>query len=151
MKYLIHQDVDDNIVRRVLHHGDLFRHDALFLADLRGVVLRAADHVQQKIYRLRKYVRQRLDVVAGRFLVGERVQRRADIVRFLSQLQEVSFLCAFEAHMLDKMGNAVLLRRFSYGAGSHPYPYAGGSGAGDLLRDQANAAGQSFLFDHNRL
>ena len=72
----------------------------------------------------------------------------AEVVRLLRKLQEASFLRALEAHMLDEMGDAVLMRRFLHGAGAYPDADARGPELRKFLRDQPRAARQRFYQDH---
>ena len=77
------EDLVDQIVGRVLDHLDLFEDDLLLALDLGGVEGRRGDQVRQHVHGERQVLVEHLDVVAGVFLRGERVEVAADRIDLL--------------------------------------------------------------------
>ena len=72
------EELVDQIVGRVLDHLDLFDDDLLLALDVVGTEGGIAHDVGQDVERQRQVLVEHLDVVAGVFLRGERVELSAD-------------------------------------------------------------------------
>ena len=102
-EHLVHQ-----IVGGVLHHLDLFEDDALLALDVGGCQRRTHDHVGQQIDGQRQVLVEHLDVVAGVFLGGKRVELTADRIDRLGNDLRRSARRALEQHVLDEVRDSRL-------------------------------------------
>ena len=76
----LREQLVDEIVGRVLDHLDFFEDDFLLALDIVGAERRVEDDVGQDVDGERQMLVEDLDVVAGVFLRGERVELAADRV-----------------------------------------------------------------------
>ena len=77
-----------------------------------GAERRVQHDVGQDVHRQRQMLVEHLDVVAGVFLRGERVELAADRIDRLRDVLGRPRRRALEQHVLDKMGDAAALGRF---------------------------------------
>ena len=104
-------EIQDQFLRRVLHHVDLFEdHIALALHFVRREG-RIQDDIRQQVEGKGKMLVQDLGVKSDIFLFGESVQLAADGIDRLGDLGGRTCPRAFEEQMLDEMGNAGVVRR----------------------------------------
>ena len=94
------------IVRRVLHHLDLFEHHLLLALDVTGVERRVEDQVGEHVDGAWEMLVDHFDVVAGALLGGERIELPAERVDLLGDLLGRPGRRALEQHVLDEMRNA---------------------------------------------
>ena len=100
------EELMNQIVRRILHHLDLFEHHLLFALDIVRGECGAPDDVGEDIERHRQVLVENLDVVAGVLLGGKGIHLTADGVDFLRDVLRRPRRCALEQHVFDEMGNA---------------------------------------------
>ena len=100
------------VVGRVLDHLDFFDDDLLLALDVVGAERRIADDVRQDVDGERQVLVEHLDVIAGVFLRGERVELAADGVDRLGDVFGGARAGALEQHVLDEMRDAAALGRF---------------------------------------
>ena len=112
------EHVQAQIVRRVLHHRDLFQDDPLFPVHLRFGEGRMQDEIGKDLERFFEMFGCRFCIIAGRVFGGESVGLRPDAIHRVGDLKRVSFRRPLEHHVFDKMGDAVFLFRFEAGAGA---------------------------------
>ena len=102
-EHLVHE-----IVRCVLHHLDLFENHRLLFDDVGRRERRTQHHVAEQVERDLQVLVEHLDVVAGVFLGGERVQLAADRIDRLGDVLGGSGGRALEEHVLDEMCDPAL-------------------------------------------
>ena len=106
------QQVVDQILRRILAHGNLLKNDAALFFKFRFIHSRVEQQVAKQIHRTRQMLGYYLGIIAGAFLCGKRIDLPAERIHL-----DRNFLCgavlrAFKEHMLHKVRKAALLRRF---------------------------------------
>ena len=79
----LREQLVDEIVGRVLDHLDLFEDDLLLALDVVRAECRIPDDVGEDVDGQRQMLVEHLDVVAGVFLRGERVELAADRIDLL--------------------------------------------------------------------
>ena len=97
----------NQVVGVVLFHLDFFKNDAALTRNVVGVKDRVQDQVAQYLHGLRDVLVQDFHAEADAFLGGKRIQISSDRIGLTSDLFSSTVGCAFEHHMLDKMGYAV--------------------------------------------
>ena len=116
----LREQLVDEIVGRVLDHLDLFEDDLLLALDVVGAERRVADDVGEDVDRQRQMLVEHLDVVAGVFLRGERVELAADRVDRLRDVLGGARRGALEEHVLDEVRDAAALGGFVARAARQP-------------------------------
>ena len=133
------QQVVHQILRRILHHVDLFEHHAFFLLHFPFIQRSMKHHITQQIQRLRQLFIRHPRMITCAFFRCKRIQNAAHAVHLCGNLLRRAALCAFEKHMLYKMRNAALLRQHFVGrAGADPYAHAHRAKSFYLLGHYAN-------------
>ena len=99
------EELVDQVVRRVLDHLDLFEDHLLLALDLVRRKCRTKHDVREQVDREREVLVEHLDVVAGVFLRGERVELAADGVDCLRDVLSGAGRGALEEHVLDEVGD----------------------------------------------
>ncbi len=136
------EQVEHQVVRRVLDHADLLQDDlalALQLVRLEGRVLQ---DVGQKIDRKRQILGQHADVIGGLLARGVGVQLAADILDLLGDRARRAALGALERHVLEHVGDAVDLGPLVARADIDPDPDARGLERGHRLARDPQAVAQ---------
>ena len=124
------------VVGRVLDHLDLFEHDLLLALDIAGTERRIQHDVRQHVHRQRQVFVEHLDVVAGVFLRGERIELPADRINRLRDVLGGPRRRPLEQHMLDEVGDAAALGRFVPRAARQPDTDADRPDFGHLLGEK---------------
>ena len=142
------QQVMDQILRRVLVHGDLLQDNAALLFQLR-LIHRGVDHqVGEDVHRQFEVLVNHLGVEAGAVAAGEGVELTADGVHFLGNLAGGALFGALEYHVLQEVAKAALLGRFHHGADVHPRADGHRAQVGQPLADHAQAIGKKPFVMH---
>ncbi len=116
----LREQLVDQIVGRVLDHLDLFEDHLLLALDI-GRRKRGVEHqIGQHVDRLGQVLVEDLDVVARVLLGGEGVQVAAQAVHFLRNVLSRPAAGALEEHVLDKVGDAAVLKRLVSRASGQP-------------------------------
>ncbi|CDN45103.1 hypothetical protein BN871_GL_00050 [Paenibacillus sp. P22] len=136
--------VMDLVVRRVLVHGDLFEDDVLFLRQFFLVEPGVEEHVRESIDRKRQMLVEHLGEIACIFLCRERIHIAPDAVEQVGDILGAACIRAFEEHMLDKMGDTVVGRRFAAGSRLDPNAERYGTAGGNRFRDNAQTVAESI-------
>ena len=147
-KIRLRQQVVDQILRRVLAHGDLLEDDAALLFEVLLVEPGAQEQVGQEVHRAVEVLGDDLRVVAGAFLRGERVHLPADGVHLHGDFARGAPLGALEEHVLHEVRQAVFLLRLIHGARADPQAHAHGRKVRDVFGDHAHAVVKDKLIAH---
>ncbi len=135
----LREDFVDEIVRRVLHHLDLFEDDFLLALDVLGVERRIPDDIGEDVERQRQVLVEHLDVIAGVFLGGKRVELPADRVDSLRDILGRARARSLEQHVLHEMRNAAALGVFVSRPACQPHADADRTNLRHPLRQDAEA------------
>ena len=138
----------DEILRRILGHGDLLQDDAALLLQILRIEGGVQQHVAQQVERLFKVLVDDLGVIAGALLGGKRVHLAADRVHLFGDLHGAALLCALEEHVLDEVRQAVFPARLKHRSRADPQPHADGAEMRDFFGDHAKAVGQRKFVVH---
>ena len=138
----------NEILRRILHHGDLLQHHAALLLQLAVVKARPQRKIADNIHRQGQILIDYLGVVAGAILAGKGVELTADLVHLLGDLPRAARLRAVEHHMLNEMGKAVFFRPLIHGAYPNPTPDGATPDMCQFFSHDAQAVGQCYVVKH---
>jgi hypothetical protein len=97
------------IVRRVLHGGVLLEDDVLLAGKLAGVEHGAGEDVAEDVEGDVRVLREHPRRVARPFVVGRGVDLAADVLDVLGDAAGGAARRALEGHVLDEVGQAVLV------------------------------------------
>ena len=100
------------------------------------------DQIGQHVEGQRQVLVENLGVVTHHLLGGEGVEAAADGIHRAGDVLGRAIPGAFEDHVLDKVGNAVLVGRLAAGAGADPNAQRYGTHVSHALGDDADAVGQ---------
>ncbi len=131
------EDVVDAILRLVLVHRDLLEHDLALGVDFR--VGRRQQHLGQQVEDLLGVLVEEAGVQVGGLLAGRGIDRGAEAVELLGDLDRRVTRRALEEQVLEEMRDPGLGRGLVAGAGAHPEPERHGSHRGNLLGDDPDA------------
>ena len=131
------EDVVDAVLRLVLVHRDLLEHDLALGVDF-GVG-RRQQHLGQQVEDLLGVLVEEAGVQVRRLLAGGGVDRGAEAVELLGDLDRREALGALEQQVLEEVRDAGLRRGLVARAGAHPEPERHGSHRGNLLGDDPDA------------
>ena len=118
---VLREQLVDEVVRRVLDHLDLFEDHLLLALDLVRRERRTKHDVREQVDRQREVLVEHLDVVAGVFLRGERVELAADGVDCLRDVLGGAGRGALEEHVLDEVGDPAARLDFVARASRQPH------------------------------
>ena len=136
---LVEQDFNP-LAGGVLDHVEFFKDDAALFFDILGVETGVAKHVDEEVEGLGEVGKGDLGPVGGDLLVGGAIERSSDALHGLGDmLGERSFLCTFEADVLDKVGDAGLGVVLVAGPGADEDGHGGGPGVGHVAGDDPQA------------
>ena len=141
------EDLVDEIVGRVLDHLDLFEDDFLLALDFGRVERRSGDEIREHVHGHRQVLVEHLDVVAGVFLRGERVEVAADRVDLLGDVLGGAGGRALEEHVLHEVGDAFVSGGLVPRTAAEPYADAHRPHVGHPLGEQAKSVGQDVADD----
>ena len=116
----LREELVDEVVGRVLDHLDLFDDDLLLALDVFDAERRVADDVREDVHGERQMLVEDLDVVAGVFFRGERVELAANRIDRLGDIFRRPRGGALEQHVLDEMRDAALVGAFVPRAARQP-------------------------------
>ena len=111
---VLREELVDEVVRRVLDHLDLFEDHLLLALDLVRRKCRTQHDVGEQVDGERQVLVEHLDVVAGVFLRGERVELPADGIDCLRDVLGRAGRGALEEHVLDEVGDPAARPRLSW-------------------------------------
>ena len=131
------EEVVDAVLRLVLVHRDLLQHDLALGVDL-GVG-RGEQHLRQQVEDLLGVLVEEAGVEVGRLLAGRRVDRGAEPVEALGDLDRREALGPLEQQVLQEVRDPRLGRGLVARAGAHPEPERHGSDRGNLLGHDPDA------------
>jgi hypothetical protein len=139
---LVHQ-----VVRRVLHHLDLFEDDLLFLLDVGRIEGGVRDQIGEDVDGDRQVLVEHLHVVARVLLGGERVELAADRVHFLGDAFGGPPVGALEQHVLDEVRDAGVSLGLVAGSAREPDPDADRPHVRHALGDEPHTVSQDVAAD----
>ena len=134
------EEVVDAVLRLVLVHRDLLQHDLALGVDL-GIG-RGEQHLGQQVEDLLGVLVEGAGVQVGRLLAGGRVDRGAEPVEALGDLDRREARGPLEEQVLEEVGDPGLGRGLVARAGAHPEPERHGPHRGNLLGDDPDARAQ---------
>ena len=136
----------------VIFAGDFLGDHAAFHRDVGHIVARSGQHVAEDGQRVGDRVFQAGDVIGGHFLRGEGVDLGAEAFDFDGDIERGSPFGAFEGHVFEEMGDAVLPGAFVTRAGADDDHHRGRFEIGQSGGNNRQSARQRRLFDqHARL
>ena len=103
------QIVEHEVVGRVLGGADLLDDDALLAGELLGIERRIGQDVGQHVERERNVGAQHARVIRGALDAGRRIEVAADRLDLFGDLARGAPRRALERHVLEQMGNTVLV------------------------------------------
>ncbi len=110
------EQLEDEIIRRVLDRGDLLQHHVPLQVEVAGPEQGTVHQIGQDIDRLGKVLIEDVSLVVGVIAAGIGIEGTAPDFELERQLPGVSALGALEHHVLEQMGYAHLGARL-VGAG----------------------------------
>ncbi len=125
------EEVVDAVLRFVLIHRDLLQHHVALGVDLR--IGRRQQHLGEQVEDLLGVLIEEAGVQMGRLLAGRRVDRGAEPVKALGDLDRRVALGPLEQQVLQEVGDPRLGGGLVAGAGSHPESERYGANRGNLL------------------
>jgi hypothetical protein len=144
---ILGEDFVDEVIGIVFVHFDFFEDHAAFAGDVIGGECGMQDEVGKNFKGNGNVFVKHLDVEADALFGGEGVHVAADGIDLAGDLLGSAMLGAFEDHVLDKMGDAVRLRRFVARTGFKPNADRGGADVLHLLGDDGETMGQNLTAD----
>ncbi len=145
---VLREELVDEIVRRVLDHLDLFEDHLLLALDLVGRECRTKHDVGEQVDRERQMLVEHLDVVAGVFLRGERVELPADRIDRLRDVLGRAGRGALEEHVLDEVGDAAARLDLVARAARQPHADRHRPHVGHRLGDEPQPVVEYLADDH---
>ena len=146
-----HDQLVYHVLGRILSHGDLLQHHALFLFQFHGVELRRSDEVGKHVDGQRQVFIHHLGVKAGAFLGGKGVELPAHGVHFLGDLAGGALLRALEGHVLKEVADAGLRGDLILRARAQPQAHGHGAHMVEPFADEAQAVGKRDLIKQKRI
>ena len=143
----LREELVDEVVRRVLHHLDLFDDNFLFALDVFRAERRVHHDVGEDVDGEREVFVEDFDVVARVFLGGEGVELAADRVDRLRDVFRRPRRRALEEHVLDEVRDAAALRRLVPRSAGEPDADADRTHLRHPLRQETNAVAQNVSDD----
>ncbi len=137
----------DEVFGIVFNHANFFENDGALTIDFVRRKLRIKDHIGENVEDGFQMFVEDASIEAGHFPGSEGIDHAADGIDFAGDCFGSAAACAFEKHVLEKMGNAVELRSFVARAGANPDACGNGTNVGHGFRDDNEAVGQSGLLD----
>jgi hypothetical protein len=131
-----------HLLRIVIDHPDLFNDNLPLLVDIAGRQTRMDHQIAQQVDGVGQVFAQHGGVERCLLACGEGIQLASEPVDLLGNVASAAMRGAFEAEVLEKMGQPGFLRLFV--AGSHLAPDANGDGLrlGHRLRQDLEAVGE---------
>src|SRR5262249_21081501 len=141
------QPVPDEIIRRILGSSDLLYDHILLASELLGIECRIGENIGQYVERERNVRPQYARVVRGGFDRSGRIEIAADRFDLFRDLPGAAPRRALERHMLEQMGDAVLIRPLVAAAGTDPHAERGGLEMRHPIRHHHEAGGKTGHFN----
>jgi hypothetical protein len=139
---ILGEDFVDEVVGIVFVHFDFFEDYAALAGDIIVGECRMQHEVGEDFEGDGNILIEYLHAEADALFGGKGVHVAADGIDLAGNLLGSAVLGAFEDHVLDKMGDAVDLRRLVAGTGLEPNADGGGADVLHLLGDDGEAVGQ---------
>ncbi len=133
------EQVVDAVVRRIQRRPDLLHDDVLFARQFLRIEGRVLQDIGQDIEGQRHVVLEDAGVIGGRLDAGGGVHLAADSLDLLGDFQRRAFARALEGHVLEQMGEAVLLLLFRARTGADPDAKGGALQFVHRMRDDRKA------------
>ncbi len=141
------EEIVDQIIRSILHHGDLLQNHLALVLHLGGHKGGVQDDIAQQIGQLGQAVGQNGGVKAGGFGGGKGVGHPAHHIEFASDLVGIPASGALEDHMLDEMRTTAGQVMLIAGPDLDPDPHRNHPGISGLGNDPHSII-QRTLFKH---
>ena len=141
----------DQVIGVVLVHLQLFQHHPSFPGNVAIFEQRVQDQVGKHFQGDGKVLIKNLGIEADALLGRERIQVAANGIHRAGDLFGGPVFGPLEQHVLDEMGDPVVLQGFAARAGFHPDAYRNRAHMGHRLRDDGKPVGKDLAADVSRL
>src|ERR1700722_1144314 len=138
------EDFVDEVIGIVLIHFNFFENDAALASDIFRGECGMQNQVSENLKSYGNIFVQNFDVEADTFFGGEGIHVAADGVDLAGDLFGGAVLGAFEDHVLDKMGDAIGLRRLVARTGFEPDADRGRADVLHLLGDNSQTVRENL-------
>ena len=102
------EEIEDEIVRRVLDGADLLQNDALFAFELAFVENAVGQDIREDVERERRVFREHMGVIGGMFRARRGVEVAAGRLDLFRDRARGAAAGALESHMFEQMRQAML-------------------------------------------
>src|SRR6266581_5349792 len=141
----------DQILGIIQLHLDFFENHLLFFAEVPIIKTRAQDKVGNNVEGDGEMLVEDFGVEADHFFGGEGVQHPADGINRACNVFGAAALGAFKDHVLDEVGDAVLIGSLAARAGADPNAYGNRADVQHGLGNDYETVGENALLDVARL